>query len=917
MLDRFKKSALQDADMDVRLDALLQLDLTDERFLKALAEDPEPAVRAQLVARVVDVDTLVARAGDDAASRVRDAAGSRLREVLTSPQNRSAETLERFIETCSDADLLAYLSIHASGVDPRRSALTRHASVAPDENAHQLLQLAVASRENDAGLQQEAQSAIDDPEILEKLIQATRKSDKVSHRFARARQRAQREATLAEDRIGGLVEDLNRRAAERIAATNEALHEAVARQQQWAQRWKSASAEGEAPDVSVTVAELESAIECARTAIHEREALLATVRAHDGALDADGLRARWSQLTDTTPRENEQFEQGLIAWATLEKKLAEAGSAWDAAVALLDAADAPGATTTLRGFERAWAALSLGEPADDAQRAVLARHETRLEVLRESARKADAARERAVAQGQDLLNKLRSALDEGRISDATSACDRLSHRLKVREHLDRASAAPLEKGLAELSPRLAELKQARIWSTQQARQELIAEVEALTLQADTVAPKALANRIRGLRTKWRELDHGIGPAHQDIWARFDTACKAAYAPAKAHFDAEAKSRSANRGQREAVCAELEQLAAQTDWENPDFKSIEAALAQSRKAWRDTGPVNHRDIKRLRKRYDAAQDAIEARLGPEREREMRRRQLAIKSLETAMANEPLPSQNDLAKRIQREWAPTVRGRRRDEQTLWDQLRALCDQVFEQRNAETKARRSAQGEAVHAREAILAELSTLADQPAADSAAAKAITAAYAALKTRWQEAGDVHPKQRHGLQRRYRDLCKKLDSARTDAKRRAGARDDQAMLSALEAVDARWSALAAGDAEGAQPDTSGVRGPLAKELGAAAASTPACHSGSTARAELCLRAELDADVESPSEFASARMQLKIERLNAAMSGARQPAPRALVGELVSAWLKTPLAGDTSDAATWSRFKTALDALVHRR
>ena len=55
-----------------------------------------------------------------------------------------------------------------------------------------------------------------------------------------------------------------------------------------------------------------------------------------------------------------------------------------------------------------------------------------------------------------------------------------------------------------------------------------------------------------------------------------------------------------------------------------------------------------DIPAIRvSRRDDAQDAIEKHLAPERERELRRRQLAIKSLETSIANDPLPAQIDLA------------------------------------------------------------------------------------------------------------------------------------------------------------------------------------------------------------------------------------------------------------------------------
>ncbi|MEO1573611.1 MAG: DUF349 domain-containing protein, partial [Pseudomonadota bacterium] len=907
MLERFKKSALQDADPDIRTKALLELDADDPAFADALTGDADDGVRARLMAHVTSVATLDARRREESSPRVREAAVARLRQVLTDDALCDDAAQAAYLAGCDDADLVGHLALHASSVDRRRDALARHQALSTEAESHQLLQLAVASRDADSDLQQAAQSAIDDLDILEALVQRTRKSDKVSHRFARERQKALRDAAMAEDKLKALREDIEQRAEQTVEANGDAVHQAVARQQQWEQRFAAAAADAEAPDLSALIERVNASIDAARKAVSEREAIIEHVQAREGALDEASLRERWSALPDPSPRETELFEQGLIAWVTLEKRMAAAGSAWEAASALLESAEADGATTTLKSFENAWAALKLGDPADDEQRALVERHAARVAALTEVAKREEAARERAVAQAEALLEKLRSALEEGQISAATSACDRLTHRLRKKDNLGGAPLARLEKGLAELSPRLAELKQARIWSTQQARQELIAEVEALALQADDTSPKALATRIRALRGKWRELDHGIGPAHQDIWTRFDTACKTAYAPAKEHFGKEAKQRGENKTRRVGICESLETLAAETDWESPDFKAVEKALSSARRAWREAGPVNHRDMKPLRKRYDDAQDAVEKHLAPERERELRRRQLAIKSLENSIENDPLPKQIDLAKRIQRDWAPTVRGRRREEQKLWDTLRKLCDSVFEQRNAETKSRRAAQDESVAAREAILDELAELKKtaKPSADDDASKALNAAYSGLKDRWREAGDVHPKKRTALQKRYRDLCKAIDGVQKDARRQAGARKDQAVVEVLQAIDERWRALASGASADAV-DAAGVTGPLGKLLASAAEAQPPTGKGGE-RAALCLESELDADVDSPPECAADRMKLKVERLNAAMAGASQLPPRERVAQRVEQWLRTPLAGDSSDAETWSRFR----------
>lgn len=921
MLERFKKSPTQDPDPQTRLAALLELPADHEEVAKARTDDPDEGVRAKLVDTLTSLEAVEARRTGDSSPRVIDAAAARLRHLIADADAVPAADVEAYIASCPESDLLAYCALHATAVSQRRAALARHATLA-DANAHRRLQLDVASRDADEELKTEALAAIDNPVTLEQLVLQTRKSDKVSHRFAKERLKQLRDAEAAASEINVLRKDLKMRARMPVTATSEAIHHAVALQQQWEARLKTLTDEiaatGTVPDFSDDVEAIEKSIGAARQAMTDRDALLAEVGAAEGELNRDALRTRWQAIPDSTPRETEQFEQALIAWITRETKKRAALNAWDAAGELLDAADTEGATTTLKEFESQWAALGLGDPADDTQRALVERHDARLEKLQKDALRLQAARERAVSQAEALLDKFRSALDDGQISAATSACDRLTHRLRKKEHLSGPTLAKLEKGLGELAPKLAELKQARIWSTQQARQELIAEVEALSLDNENVNAGKRATHIRTLREKWRELDHGVGPAHEDIWKRFDSGCKAAYEPAKVKLDEAARERGENKTAKVAVCESLEKMAGDVDASAPDFKAIEKALNDARKRMRDIGPVNHRDVKALRKRFDAAVDGLEKFVAPERERELRRRQLAIKSLETAIENEPLASQIDLAKRIQREWAPTVRSRRREEQKMWERLRGLCDGIFEQRNEVSRSRKAAEDEVSAARSALLDELAGLGnvESDALDDAAAKALTASYNDLKSRWRDAGDVSPRKRQALQGRYRDLCKRIDGILKDVRRRAGAQRDQALLERIAFVDERWRALAGGQAAPEAEPESAISGPLARLVSAAETADPKVVQG-TARADLALRAELDADIDSPAALASERMRLKVERLNAAMAGASTPPPRELVAQLVEAWLKAPLCGDDSDLATWQRFRAALDALVHRR
>ncbi|MFK8016581.1 MAG: DUF349 domain-containing protein [Gammaproteobacteria bacterium] len=920
MLERFLKSPAQSPDPTARVEALLALPVDDPQFLKSLIEDSEPSVRARLLGKVTDLGLLDERRRNDQTPAVIDAARVRLRTLLGDSEECEDAARAAFIEQSDDPDILYFAALNAPQPATRRAAFARHQDHA--EN-HDILRVAIASRETDEAFRAEACKGLDDVGLMEKVAALTKKSDKGVYRYAREWLRATRETQAATERAGELADELKQRAAKLMSATNEALHRSVALQQKWREEFDDlGKIDGVTlPDVATDLKVLDERHEQSRALIAKRAAILESIASSqtDQNLDADDLRKQWDALPDHSPREDKLFEQALALDAAQRKKLIDRANLVARASALITRFDpeteGKGSAASLA---KDWSALNLTVDDADESGELTARYTALHAKLAARDKQNKAAEERATTQAQALIEQLETSLEAGQIASATSACDKLAHRLRHKKDLPSDVAAKLDKRMAVLEPRLKELKQARVWSTQQAREELIVEVEALAAQADGSKPKALADKVKALRSKWRELDHGVGPAHEDIWKRFDGGCEAAYAPAKAHFDQEASERKENAARKREICEKLEAFEKDSDWTQPDWEGAAKVVNASRKAWREAGPVNHRQFQKLRQRLDAAMKPIESHLEEESQREVRRRELAIASLEKSIEKDPLDQQIDLAKRIQREWRPTVRARRRKEQDMWESLRKLCDGVFASRDEKFAGRKAAESEAMAERKAICAELDTLVGGGVpADDEAVRTVNAAYAALKERWRNAGDVHPKQRNAVAGRYRDACKKLDGLRADVKRRARAMQAQSVLQRLRLVDERWRALARGDDSPVDADAwsalTPTKGATGKKLDAAFTSAPN-NGAEDVRLDLCLRAELAADVPSPPDVAAQRMALKVEQLKNAMAGATPPPPAEAVNEFIEQWLDAPVAGD---GALFGRFAVALDALAHRR
>ena len=107
------------------------------------------------------------------------------------------------------------------------------------------------------------------------------------------------------------------------------------------------------------------------------------------------------------------------------------------------------------------------------------------------------------------------------------------------------------------------------WGAHQAREQLCATTESLIgLEID---PPDLAQRIQKVREAWKDLDHHEGAAPKALWKRFNEACERAYAPCQAYFEEKNRERRQNFEKKQALCAQLAEFVAATDWEQPDWR----------------------------------------------------------------------------------------------------------------------------------------------------------------------------------------------------------------------------------------------------------------------------------------------------------------------------------------------------------
>lgn len=246
----------------------------------------------------------------------------------------------------------------------------------------------------------------------------------------------------------------------------------------------------------------------------------------------------------------------------------------------------------------------------------------------------------------------------------------------------------------------------------------------LTLNIDM-----LRSEVQTLQNDWKALDVEAGGAPRKLWDEFHTLTNKAYETVTLYRAVKAAERDEHLKLKEAKVIEIEALATALAAENPDWNKLAAKRGELVRQWYDQGGVGRKEQKALQVRMDAAVKAIDKLLDAERGRERTRRRALIDQVEAARVraeterptydstvhnrprhgdhrqrpgdDHPWPALADamkIAQDCQKQWNQRVSPLmlpRKEEQTLWDNFRALGNTVFEMRSLAREAAKVKQG------------------------------------------------------------------------------------------------------------------------------------------------------------------------------------------------------------------------------
>lgn len=555
------------------------------------------------------------------------------------------------------------------------------------------------------------------------------------------------------------------------------------------------------------------------------------VRSTVGVPDREALARRFVQARVAC-------EQRHAAWVARHERVRQLETLIDEIEALVQTADIAAIKARWPGLDNAWTTLmadcAAETPAGDPEAAGVVAALGRRKTAAEDARRALSANVRADRLRQQqhnlaALDQLAAAVDAA-VANETLRLGEAERQLRAaRQALDKLPPLPtrhdsdamrqrLRRGHSALLGRVRELRDFadwQRWANLGLQEELCREMEALATAPDDrkgLVDAQLSGRFRDLMDRWRQVADVPKDKGDALWRRFKQAHDAVYPRCQAYVDAQRTARAEGLARRQAIVAEAESLSASTDW----IKTAQRLTALQAE-WKALGPAPRKDQRALWNRFRTASGGFftrrKADLAERKKlwtKNLEQKEALCARVEALGAVEDLGSATEEVRRAQDEWKTIGPVRRTRTEALWQRFRAASDAVFDRVQ---DGARAAAAEQIATREALCAELESLATGTAATGEEAQgtgpapgALINAFRDLQNQWRRAPEVPPDIRRTLATRFGQATTKVVASHPEAFRGTDL-DPARSLKQLEVLCTRAEALAPSatvDDSGASP-----------------------------------------------------------------------------------------------------------------
>ena len=515
------------------------------------------------------------------------------------------------------------------------------------------------------------------------------------------------------------------------------------------------------------------------------------------------------------------------------------------------------------------------------------------------------------------FSALSGTVKDGKWGPASSMFRRLQKKIGAMDATEKSVFAE------KLSRAEAELNTMADWQDFAARPKLEALCEKMEgLPAKELAPEALAKEVRTHQNEWKGL--GVSRASNDLWARFKTAGDAAYEPCKAYFEEKQKLRQEKIDNKKSVCDALEKSISSIDLEAEavDWKALQRTVNNAKRDWSRNRVTDRKPDRKLEERFTQLLKPAESKLNEQYDANAIEKKDLIEKITKLAEGDINQHVANQARSLQANWKSVGITRRKEDQALWEQFNEKCRVVFKTiKDAEREKYKASMGHVFRAKD-IIKTLKQHAKAGDADDATIQALTNEFNELAEfperdkkflfrDFRNALDANSKQQETKTRQKRQqvfdevkrcvgLCEQLEDAVEMPEMMTG--------TLIEEVGDSWEATEVALPKDWQTLLTARRDAAISHL---KASTQYDYvKAEAARRELLIRMEVVADVDTPTEDKTLRMQFQLANLQKGMTGSAVADKKTELKALEREWLAMePATKDKRDTLN-SRYLKAM-------
>ena len=265
------------------------------------------------------------------------------------------------------------------------------------------------------------------------------------------------------------------------------------------------------------------------------------------------------------------------------------------------------------------------------------------------------------------------------------------------------------------------------------------------------------HELQKLHEQWKEFGPVAKEKRDEIWNRFKAATAVINKHYQAHFEGQKEQQMANLVAKEALCEEVEAIAAKEVTTSGEWNELSAQIVEIQARWRKIGFATRKDNQKIYDRFRAACDAFYARkrdyysgFKDAMNTNLEKKMAIIEKAEALKSSTEWKKATDQFIELQKEWKEIGAVPRKKSEQIWKRFRAACDEFFAERDKNAKPENDFYGN-LRAKKALIAEVEAYV--PAEDEAAN---AEALAAFNERWQAIGHVPFKEKDAVNAAWRE-----------------------------------------------------------------------------------------------------------------------------------------------------------------